>query len=201
VRSIGIFGGSFDPIHLGHLIAAQSVREALGLSRIVFVPAGSPPHKQGRTMAPPKLRHRMVRLATAGNPAFETSDLELGQSRPTYTIETLITLRKKHPRTRLSLMLGIDQALLLDTWKEPQRLFSLARVVIFARPGYDLRKLATKWRRQVTIVEIPQVDVSASAIRDRLRRGRSIRYLVPDAVAAFIRRHRLYLGADGRRTN
>jgi len=192
-RAIGVFGGTFDPIHLGHLIAAQSVRDALGLSRVVFVPSGSPPHKRSRDLAPAELRHRMVRMAVAGNRAFAASDLELGSGRPAYTIDTLRIMHRECRGAPLHLLLGMDQALLLDTWKEPQQLFELAAVAVFARPGYDPKMLPPKWRRRVNIVEIPQVDISASDIRNRVRQGRSIRYLVPEAVAAFISRHRLYL--------
>lgn len=191
-RRYGIFGGTFDPIHLGHLIAAQAAREALDLDRVVFIPAGRPPHKRSRRLAPGRWRLRMVELAIAGNPCFRVSDIELRHSRPSYTAGTLKLLKENFPGIELCLLIGWDQAILLDTWKRTEEIFRLATVAVLRRPGYDPRRIPARWSRKSLFVEIPWIDISSSRIREMVKEGNDIRYLVPEAVRRFILRRKLY---------
>ena len=189
---IGIFGGTFDPIHTGHLIVAQGAAELLGLDQVLFVPAGRPPHKCGWKLAPAELRFRMVRLAIAGNPVFAASDVELASRCRAYTVDTLTRLQRAVPKAKLFLLLGADQARLLSSWKEPERLFALATVCVLSRPGYDFKQIDPRWRRQIIPVAVSPIAITATAIRQRAREGRSIRYLVPEKVRAFIAKNALY---------
>ncbi len=167
--TIALFGGTFNPVHIGHLLIAEAARQAHGMDRIVFVPAGLPPHKKApRTSS----RHRlaMLRLAVRGNPAFKISDWEVRQKRVIYTYQTLEHFRNKWPRARLFFILGSDSMKKLPKWREPRRLRALCRFIPFKR----LEPFASH------------------DIRQRVRKGSSIRYLVPDAVERYIRQCRLY---------
>ncbi len=197
-KTIGIFGGTFDPIHLGHLAVAQAAAEELRLDRVVFVPAGSPPHKQRRHITPAAKRLAMVALAVKGNPRFEVSDYEIASSGPSFTVSTLEHFASRG-WGRLYLLIGLDQARSLDTWRNPQRLFSLARVVVLSRPGFRLEEIPPTWRSRIRLLNVPYLDISSSRIRRLAARGRSVRYLVPEPVAGYISRHRLYRGSDGAR--
>jgi len=188
----GIFGGTFDPVHLGHLIAAQAAGQSLKLDRIIFIPAGSPPHKRRRRVTEAGLRLRMVKLAIAGDRRFRVSDIELRSPQPSYTVATLKRLKQKHPGVEFYLLMGWDQAILLDTWRNPEEIFKLARVVLLGRPGYDPRDIPPRWRSRAISVEVPRVDISSSQIRRMVREGKDIKYLVPEAVERFIRRQGLY---------
>lgn len=191
-KRIGIFGGTFDPIHLGHLIVAQQAAEQLGLDQILFIPAGQPPHKGGMKLSPAKARYDMVRLAIKGNSLFKASDIEIRSKGSSYTISTLKALKSKYKTAGLFLLLGLDQAVLLSTWKEPQKLFDLATVCVLSRPGFSLGKIEPRWRKMVRFLPVSQIDISATGIRDRVRRGQTIRYLVPETVARHIKNKELY---------
>jgi nicotinate-nucleotide adenylyltransferase len=192
-QRIGIFGGTFDPPHLGHLIAAQQAAELLRLDLVLFVPAGRPPHKQGRATTPPEGRLAMVKLAIAGNPLFRCSAVEIVSARPSYTADTLQLLAQSYPGARLHLLIGLDQAVLLHTWKQPERLFSLAQVCVLNRPGSAFAKVPQPWRRRIVPVPVNAIDISASVIRRRVAARRPIEYLVMPAVARYITNHGLYL--------
>jgi nicotinate-nucleotide adenylyltransferase len=193
--SVGVLGGTFDPIHIGHLAAAEEVREALGLERVLFVPAGIPPHKPDRVITAPHHRLAMVELAIAGNPAFEASRVELDRTGPSYTIDTLDALGTGGD---LTLILSAESFRGLPSWQEPQRILALARVAIVPRGG--LAPPGKRWLQEhfpdieARIVELdaPRLRLSATHIRERVAAGRSIRYLVPDAVIGYIEDHDLY---------
>jgi nicotinate-nucleotide adenylyltransferase len=186
---VGLFGGSFDPVHHGHLIVGQVAAETLGLDRLRFVPAREQPFKRGRHGAPPEDRVAMLELAIEGHAGFELERAELERDGPSYTVDTLRTLRARDPGTELVLLLGADAAAELEQWYQAGELPGLARIVVFARPGSRIPESSLI---QQTI-RVPAIDISATDIRRRVREGRSIRYLVPDAVAEYVSRHRLYL--------
>jgi len=186
---IGLLGGSFDPVHHGHLIVGQVAREALGLETLRFVPARQQPFKSGRHGASAEQRTAMLALALADAPGLSVEPIELDRPGPSYTIDTLHQLRDREPGRELTLLLGADAAAELDAWHRAREIPALARVVVFARPGsaVPVSPLISG------VIEVPAVDISATEIRRRVREGLPIRYWVPDPVAGYISRHRLYL--------
>jgi nicotinate-nucleotide adenylyltransferase len=197
VARTAVFGGSFNPIHYGHLLLADEVLEALTLDRILFVPAAVPPHKSPAYLAPAADRYEMVRLATAGHPRFEVSDLELRRAGPSYTVDTLEALAI--PRGDLFLIVGSETFLDLLTWREPRRIAELARLVVVPRVGsaFDpesvaAQKVVREIGQEPLIVRATSLPISASDLRRRVREGRSVTYRLPDAVVAYIRARHLY---------
>ena len=184
---LGVFGGTFNPIHLGHLVLAEAAREALALDRVLFIPTHQPPHKPGRGLLPGATRLKLVQLAIRDHPAFVASDIELQREEPSYSIETVRILRKQLPAAKLFLIIGAD--MLSVRWVAWGELKRLCTVVVAHRPGGGpgRREAGLRW------LAMPQMDIASSDIRRRLRSGQSIRYLVPSAVERSIRRHRLYL--------
>jgi len=201
---LGLFGGSFDPIHLGHLLVAEEARDALRLDRVLFVPASRPPHKPGRALTPYTDRTRMVRLALRGNPGFELAELERDAARPSYTVETLRRLRAApEPIDDLWLLLGGDSLEEIDTWREPEEIARLARLAVYPRPGWKagfaaaaspVPSHAARWAEEgrLRFLDGPPIDLSATAIRERAAAGRSLRFLVPEPVRRFIVERGLY---------
>ena len=188
--TIGIMGGTFDPIHLGHLRAAETAREALRLSRVLFVPAGQPPHRAAPS-ASPLDRWAMVCLATAPHAFFEVSDVEIVRAGPSYTVDTVEILRRQHAADELVLLVGSDTLCEMSSWKTPERLLSLCRVAVVERPGSaDASPVSPSLPAER--VNGPGLDVSASAIRRLVAEGRSVRHLVPDGVADHIAKRGLY---------
>lgn len=197
-----LFGGSFDPIHVGHLIISRFVAEHLGVERVVLIPGAHPPHKVGRGLAPAEDRLAMCRLAVGDDPQFEVSDWEAGRSGVTYTLHTVRHFREARlAGTRLYWLVGMDSLVELGTWYRVGELVELCTIVTAGRPGYespDLSGLAgpltpgqiEELRRN--IVESPLIDVSSTDIRERIGRGASIRYLVSEAVRGYIRQRGLY---------
>jgi nicotinate-nucleotide adenylyltransferase len=185
---IGLLGGSFDPIHHGHLLVAQAAVEALGLEQLRFVPAREQPFKQGRHGAPAADRARMVELAIEGVPGFRVERLELERPGPSYTVDTLRALRAREPGAAFTLLVGADAAAELELWREAAELPSLARIVAFARAGAPAPTSALV----AETIRVPSLEISATAIRDRAAAGRSIRYWVPDSVAEYVATHGLY---------
>jgi nicotinate-nucleotide adenylyltransferase len=185
-------GGTFDPIHLGHLRAAEAAREALKLDRVVFVPAGTPPHR-GQPKASALDRWTMVCLATAGHPAFEASDVEIQRPGPSYTVETVSALVSACPEASVYLVVGSDTCPEMDSWKDRDRLLSLCRVGVVERPGDADRPRAVQdlpaWAERV---QGPGLPISATDIRRLAAEGLSIRYLVPESVCEYIARRGLY---------
>lgn len=187
--TIGLFGGSFDPIHHGHLLVAQAALEALGLEELRFVPAQEQPFKVGRHAAPAEARARMVALAIAGEPRFALERIELDRAGPSYTVDTLRALRNREPGREFALLVGADAARELPQWREADALPALARLVVLSRPGVEPPVLPWPVER----VPVPAIDISATAIRGRVARTQSVRYWVPESVAEFIKAERLYL--------
>lgn len=193
---IGIVGGTFDPIHLAHLMMAEQAREQLGLSRVLFIPAGKPPHKLAAPVSRPEHRLAMAQAACASNPFFEVSRREIDRPGPSYTIATI---REVKAETGLGVcfIMGADSVLEMAAWRQPDDILDEATVVTIPRPGFDLSRvpqaLGPRRAAQVKVLEAPMMDLSSTEIRRRVRAGLSIRYLVLDGVAEYIREHRLYL--------
>ena len=188
---IGVLGGMFDPIHLGHLRAAEVVREALELTQVLFVPAAVPPHR-AQPSAPALERYAMVALGTAGYAAFLPSDLELRREGPSYTVDTVAALRESHAGAEIVLIVGSDNLPLIAQWREPERLLQMCTVAVVERPGgapADAVRLGAARLRRVEAATLP---IASRDLREAVRAGRSIRYLVPAAVADYIEKRRLY---------
>lgn len=184
----GLLGGSFDPVHHGHLIAAGRAAEALGLSRVLLVPCARQPLKQQGPVAAPAHRRAMLELAVAGDPRFAVEAVELERPGPSYTVDTLRTLRQRCPDERFVLLLGADAASDLPRWRSAEEVMRLAEVAILTRPGAP--EVASALVQHV--VATPAIEISASDIRARCLAGKSIRFLVPDAVADYIEKEQLY---------
>jgi len=204
-RRIALMGGTFNPVHLGHLFAAERVREIEKLDRVILVPSRTPPHRKGAALAPADDRLAMAKAAVEGNPAFEVSDAELRRRGPSYTVDTLRHFRDLLPeQTRLFFVLGFDAALELDTWRDLSGVLDLAELLVVSRPGIEWnRKVHARWTnvmraagprgaRRIRIVPIASLPISATEIRERVRHGLSLRYLVPDAVVRHLVRRKLY---------
>jgi nicotinate-nucleotide adenylyltransferase len=202
LRRVGIFGGTFDPIHLGHLILAEQCREAGRLDEVRFIPAGNPPHKQDHGIAPFEKRVEMIELAIAGHPAFRLDLIE--QERPglTYTADTLDALHEKYPQEDLSLLIGSDSLEELPTWYQPARIVASAGLLVMLRAGHaamspeqlrHLLRLPPEIPLRLEIVTSPPlIDISSRDLRRRIAEGRSIRYVVPRAVECYIAEKQLY---------
>jgi nicotinate-nucleotide adenylyltransferase len=199
---VGILGGTFDPIHYGHLAIAEQVREGLGLDRVLFIPAAVPPHKIGLQITPAGHRLAMAELAVAGNPAFAVSRIELERDGPSYTSDTLDALTAHAARQRVAreffFILSSEAMAGLPGWHESERILSLCRLAVVARPGFplptpaDLRARFGDRAERIVAIETVPLAHSASALRSRAAAGQTIRYLVPAAVEAYICDHHLY---------
>ena len=197
---IGILGGTFDPVHYGHLLIAETCRELLRLDQVRFVPALQSPLKSSEPGVDGHARADMVQLAVSGNPAFVVDRRELRRSPPSWTVETLRSLRAEFPEAELVLLVGADALRDLPRWREPLEITGLAEIAACNRPGQPELSLSTirSWigaelAERVTPVQIPGTDISSTELRQRIRTGRSIRFLTPRAVEAFLTEHRLYL--------
>lgn len=202
VGSVGILGGTFDPIHLGHLAIGEEVREVLGLERVLFVPAAEPPHKRDRRHSDPEHRLAMVRLAVADNPAFEASGIELERDGPSYSADTLSELHRRAAdegrSADLTFILSGEALRGLPDWHDPVRILTLARLAVVPRHGSTMPDRGWVAERfpgledRVAFLSGPLLAISGTAVRARVAAGRSIRYLVPDAVRRYIDDHGLY---------
>ena len=188
---LGLMGGMFDPIHFGHLRAAENAREALGLDQVAFVPAAVPPHRAAPAASAID-RYAMVALATAADPGFIPWDGEIRRGGPSYTIDTAEALLGENPGAALTLIVGSDNLALLRQWKEPERLLALCSVAVVGRPGEGTGGTAGLDPARFVHVEGSHLPIASSALRERVREGRSVRYLVPDAVAGYIEKRGLY---------
>lgn len=201
---LGLYGGTFDPVHYGHLLLAERCREELGLDEVRFIPAGDPPHKDRVDLTPGKARAEMLDFATAGNPRFVVDRRELSRPGRSYTVDTLAEFRAEFPDAELHFLMGADSLADLPLWREPARIAELARVVAVnrGRRPPDRAALAAALgpavASRVLFVDMPAVDLSATAMRGHVRDGRSIRYMTPPAVEAYIRDQHLY-PRDGER--
>ena len=191
MKRIGIFGGTFNPIHYGHLIAAQTVGVELKLDETVFVPCAHPPHKTERDLAPAKDRMTMIRLATRGNPFFRISDFEIKKGGKSYSIDTMHYFRDTHPKgTKFFFIVGSDAAESLHTWKNIEELIKLVTFVSVNRPGYKRPKARHSFKFKS--MEIPGMEISSSYIRHSVHIGRSIRYLTHERVVDYIYKEQLF---------
>ena len=194
-KRIAVMGGTFNPIHYAHLISAEQVRTGLGYDNILFIPSARPPHKVAAAdIIEPEHRYQMVLLAIAENPYFEVSRIELERAGPSYTIETLKVLRELYGETtELAWIIGADSLIEYKVWKDFDGVLERCIMIATTRPNYDLNRVPLEIRKRVTAFPITGVDISATVIRDRVRRGLSIQYLVPEEVQAYIDQHQLYL--------
>ncbi len=192
-RKIGVFGGSFDPIHIGHLAIAQEARWQFGLDVVLFIVTAHPPHKK-EPEAPIEHRLRMVESAIENEPYFEPSRIEIERGGDSYTAETLRQLRRIFPQASLYLIVGSDSAIDFSTWKNPEEVIEMANVVIALRPGFDLSLMEPRLKGKAEISRFPALELSSTTIRERLRSGRPIRFLVPEVVERYICEHGLYSG-------
>ncbi len=192
-------GGTFDPIHHGHLVAASEAQSWFGLDEVVFVPTGRPWQKAERDVSPAEHRYLMTVIATAANPRFRVSRVDLDRDGPTYTIDTLRDLAAEHPDAELFFITGADAIADIFSWRDHERLFDLAHFVGCTRPGADLEEstVAAIPADRVTLLEVPALAISSTDCRARQRAGRPVWYLVPDGVVQYITKHGLYPGPRG----
>lgn len=198
---IGVFGGTFDPVHLGHLVSASEMREACRLDQVWWVPAGSPPHKPGVAVSSDADRLAMLRLALEDDPGAVVSTADLGRAGPSYTVDLLRRIRAEQPDADLVFLMGGDSLRDLPTWHDPQGILEIATIAVARRPGVSVDLDAVclavpNAAGRTQIVDVPLIGISATDIRGRVRSGRTIRHLVPAAVEAYIRAKRLYLVSD-----
>ena len=198
-RRLGVMGGTFDPIHHGHLVAASEVAARFGLDEVIFVPTGQPWQKSKRDVSPAEDRYLMTVVATASNPRFTVSRVDIDRGTPTYTVDTLRDLREMYPGAELYFITGADALGSILSWQNLQTLFGLARFVGVSRPGYDLHiehlapHLGELSDEAVSLVEIPALAISSTECRERVRANRPVWYLVPDGVVQYISKRHLYL--------
>jgi nicotinate-nucleotide adenylyltransferase len=197
---LGILGGTFDPIHFGHLAIAEEARLRYALDAVLFIPAGEPPHKPAE-QAPAEQRYLMTALATADHPDFFVSRMEIDRIGPSYTLETLQELADRYPRAARYFIIGADAALDFPAWREPRAIAGLATIIAATRPGFDLANLFALWSDhdlpRPEIMPAPGLDISATLVRNRARAGEPLRYLTPDPVARYIDKTRIYRDASG----
>jgi nicotinate-nucleotide adenylyltransferase len=201
IKKIGILGGTFDPVHLGHLTAAEAVGEAYALERVLFIPAGEPPHKLNQAMTPARHRYCMTGLATLGNPRFDVSPVEIQRKGVSYTIDTLDYFKRQlGPDSEIYFITGADVISEIFTWRSVDALFESCFFVIVTRPGFDFKRLWNQFAGLLTQsqlarilpLEIPAVEISSTDIRERIRQGRTVKYLLPESVEAYIHKNKLY---------
>jgi nicotinate-nucleotide adenylyltransferase len=201
---IGVLGGSFDPIHLGHLILAEEARDQLGLARVCFVPAGDPPHKRNRRLAPAEDRVQMIELAIADNTCFQVSRVDVDRPGPHYTLDMVRLLRAQlPPGGQLYFLMGYDSLADLPNWHRAADLVAACRLVALTRHNVpldwdSLEAALPGIRQRVTILDMPELEIASHQIQERVREGRSIRYLVPDAVCGYVQRGGLYRTAPAK---
>lgn len=185
---IGVLGGTFNPIHLGHLIMAEEIREKLTLDKIIFVPANLPPHKEGFDVAPGFMRLTMINLAVKGNRHFKVSDTEIKRKGRSYTIDTIREFKNVYPQDELLFIIGSDLLNYLDEWKDLSEITKMVKFIAATRPGYPLEKIPS----YIATCPIRAVDISGFEIRRCIKENKSFRYLVPDVVYKYIIKKRLY---------
>ena len=196
MKRIGIYGGTFNPIHMAHLITAEEVCEQMHLDKILFIPSANHPFKDSNGLLDSASRLKMVNMAIEGNMKFESSDLEIKLPIETksYTVNTLLLLKEQYKaeQVKLYLIIGMDNLAELHKWKNPEKLFMLSEVVVINRPGYYIKDVDNEFNRQVTYVPVTNIDISSTEIRNRILENRSVKYLIPEAVENYITEHNLY---------
>lgn len=200
-RKIGIMGGTFNPVHIGHLFVAEAAREAFSLEQVIFIPTGDPPHKEPSQLASGRDRIRMLQLAVRDNPLFQVNEMEITREGTTYTIDTLIEWKAAHPKDQVFFIIGGDTLPELKTWRTFEKVARLCSFVVYQRFGYnktDLEKEAERlfqiYQAEILFMEGSYLEVSSSSVRARLAENQTIRYLVPDNVVNYILEHKLYKG-------
>lgn len=194
-RRIGVMGGTFDPIHHGHLVAASEVQSVFGLDEVVFVPTGRPWQKSGRGISDPEHRYLMTVIATAANPVFTVSRVDIDRPGATYTTDTLHDLADRHPDADLFFITGADALQSILTWRDSAKLFELAHFIGVTRPGHVLDSTGVPQDR-VSLIEVPAMAISSTDCRIRVGQGEPVWYLVPDGVVQYINKYALYTGGD-----
>lgn len=185
---IGILGGTFNPVHIGHLILAEEAREKLSLDKVIFIPANLPPHKDDVDIADPQARLRMLKLAVKGNKHFTVSDIEIKRSGRSYTIDTIKALKDKYKNDELYFIIGSDLLKYLEGWKDLNEIFKIVKFIAATRPGYPLENIPA----YIKTLGIRAVDISGFSVRECVKEGKSFRYLVPEAVFEYINKTKLY---------
>ena len=199
---IGIMGGTFDPVHYGHLVTAEAVREKFILDQVIFVPVGNPPHKIGQKVTDKKDRYAMTLLATATNPYFDVSREEIDRKGYTYTIDTIISFQKRFDgKAQFYFITGADALNQILTWKHTEQLFKMCEFIAVTRPGYrpddlfqDIEYLRANFESKIHFMEVPAFEISSTDIRKRVEGNISIKYLLPESIEAYIYKHGLYSG-------
>lgn len=199
LKKIGIMGGTFDPIHYGHLVAAEGARCHFGLDMVFFVPAARPPHKGDRYISHPSHRLNMTMLATGSNPHFEVSDIEIRRSGPSYTIDTVFHFARSWPGASICFITGADAILEILTWHRVEELLDMCSFIAATRPGYRLENLAgslqglsSRYIKKISVMEVPALAISSTDIRERVKKGMPIKYLLPEKVEEYLYNNRLY---------
>lgn len=190
---VGVMGGTFDPIHHGHLVAASEVAQSFGLDEVVFVPTGQPTYKS--VVTPAEHRYLMTVIATASNPRFTVSRVDLDRGKPTFTIDTLRDIRRERPDADLFFITGADAIAQILSWKDVAELWELAHFVAVSRPGHVL-SITGLPEQDVSLLEVPALAISSTDCRDRVSRGFPVWYLVPDGVVQYISKHHLYRSVE-----
>ncbi|NLJ89090.1 MAG: nicotinate-nucleotide adenylyltransferase [Epulopiscium sp.] len=200
-NSIAIMGGTFDPIHYGHLVTAEAVRHKYNINQVIFMPTGHPPHKNNKEVSHSEHRYLMSVLATAANPYFNVSRMEIDRKGTTYTIDTIKGLKEVYgEKTELYFITGADALHYIFTWKDAEELLRLCTFVAVTRPGYNKEKLVKEieiikknYESKIHFLEVPALSISSTDIRNRVREGRPIKYLVPESVENYIYKFKLYI--------
>lgn len=198
-RRLGIMGGTFDPIHYGHLVTAEGARYSFGLDRVIFVPSGRPPHKPGHIVSDPLDRYKMTCLAVASNPFFCASAIEVERPGPSFTIDTVRAVMQLYPGAKIYFITGADALLEIFKWKDFDILLTICNFVAATRPGYCLFELREKTaslpsglKQNISYMEVPALAISSTEIRQRVRDGRPIKYLLPESAEDYIKNNKLY---------
>lgn len=199
-KRYGIMGGTFDPIHTGHLVVAEEVRQQFNLDKVIFMPTGVPPHKSGEKVASGEHRYEMALLATVTNPYFEISRLELDRKGVTYTVDTIMDLKKLYKNNiDIYFITGADSLLQLHTWKDSEKILEMCKIVAATRPGYDLTDMEDRLKElnedneeKINTITIPGLQISSTDIRKRVSSGKTIKYLLPESVEVYIKKYNLY---------
>lgn len=198
-QRLGVMGGTFDPIHYGHLVAAEMARNEFNLEKVLFVPTGNPPHKSGRRISPASLRYEMVKRSLADNPFFDISPIEIERNGPSYTVDTLRQLRREWPDYELYFITGMDALREIFTWHESEEILNLTHFIGASRPGFEAGDFLIKSQHEnpqalhkIHLLEVPALAISSTDIRVRVAAEKSIRYLLPENVRQFIEENALY---------
>ncbi|HBM80058.1 MAG: nicotinate-nucleotide adenylyltransferase [Clostridiales bacterium] len=200
VKRVALMGGTFDPVHIGHLITAETVRERFNLDKVVFIPDGNPPHKDNRNISSCIQRYDMLQMAVVSDPYFDVSRIEIDRQGITYTIDTIIKVREILGNSiEIYFITGADTVLEILTWKDSYKLLTLCKFVAVNRPGYDSELLSRRifelrhdFNCDIISIDVPGIDISSSMIRERVSKGQSIKYMVPENVEQYILKNNLY---------